>query len=653
MKKIFLLSLLTLVGYYWILFFRFCHPYPKKEFFTVIGIQFGISFIVYIFSHRWGRIITIISGLTLVRVGAILGIENQFVTLMGVFWGAITGILFRELYTFYKNRNSNQSEEFISSFSGNLLLVLFLILITAERFITYFNAPYFNGFGILETMYVKGVSSKEAFALSTESITHILFPLLYFYSEEIAAKNRVEKKKDWRLGILFGLGIQFFILLLQILWDRNFFAENTNLSLEANRVMGLFRDSGSSTWIVPILCFLFYEDLLSVKKFLYFPLISFILLEGSIGFYQGRGYWLLFLLSILFLGILTWKKNNLRFRMVNSIALVAVFGIIMIILYFIPKDPNSSLGRLFLIPVRLIDFLKTGNLSALLFDPHRFYFNLGAWKVFMENPFWGSGFGSFIVNLKDPSLQLYTPENKIDNPSFYLGLISEVGILGVILITLSLFVNSSFRNKGMILILLFVAFSFGYHIVQPDSGFVVVFIWIYFFGIQEEANEYKPHFAIKYFSFFLLFLFLLNIIVTIFRAPNIAVFRKEKLESFQLLAYFPNKIEGGNRYHIFKGKTIWVLTQTNGIELDVFLDNSTSKNSLRQKWSLLDKNKIPIFELEITAYKNKSDYNLIRIPNNAYYLQVEELDEQGKSRFFGDIPFCIPTTHFSDKNEFR
>jgi hypothetical protein len=124
------------------------------------------------------------------------------------------------------------------------------------------------------------------------------------------------------------------------------------------------------------------------------------------------------------------------------------------------------------------------------------------------------------------------------------------------------------------------------------------------------------------------------------------------LNSFQLLAYEQNRGDANNPYHIFKGKTIWTLAGADGIELDAFLDNSTSKKTLRQKWTVLDKNRKPITDLEITIEKNKSNLNLLRIPDNGYYLQVEELDEKGKLQHYGDVPFCIPVIHFTEKNEF-
>ena len=315
MKKILLLSLLTLVGYYWILAFRFCHPYPKTEFFTVIGIQFGISFIPYLFNSGWGRIITIISGLTMVRLGPILGIQSQLITLMGVFLGGVFGNLILNFIQYYRSKKSELNFEnnsmSLELFNSNLLLILFLVILTLDRFLIYFNAPYFNGFGILETMFVPGVSSKEAFALSMESICNLLFPLLFFYAEQISNSDKEKIIKDFRAGVLIGLFIQFIILFLQIYWNENLFAENTNLSLEAHRVMGLFRDSGSSTWIIPILCFFCYEDILENKKLIYSSLLGLILIQLLIAPYQGRGFWLIFFFGLLALGFacswIFWK----------------------------------------------------------------------------------------------------------------------------------------------------------------------------------------------------------------------------------------------------------------------------------------------------------------------------------------------------------
>ncbi|HRG46437.1 MAG TPA: hypothetical protein PLG41_09565 [Leptospiraceae bacterium] len=678
MKKILILGLLSVIGYYYTVFFRFCHPFPKSEFFITLGIQFTIPFASYIISPRLGRIMTITCALLLVRVAPIFGMQSPLITLMGVFLGGVFGNFIREIITYFRNRKSNllnTDTEYLPLLTNPLfLLISFLLIITLDRFLILFNAPYLKGFGILETMYVKGVSSKEAFALSMETITHLLFPLLYFYSEELREEDKTEIRKDWKLGVLIGLGIHFGIMFLQIFWNRNFLATNTNLSLEANRVMGLFRDSGSSTWIVPVLCFLFYKslpekditgswsltfinrktssktrskDLLSKKK--HFILLLFFVIQFILAPYQGRGFWLLLLVGIVFLLYSIWKENQERLPSINRFWVIATFGLFLIILYQIPRTTGSTFDKLLLIPIKFISMVQAKENPFLAVDSQRYYFNLAAWKVFLQNPLFGDGVGSFVVNLKDPTLGLFIPENKIDNPSFFMGILSEIGIVGLILITLYLLIAVSIRENILLLILFLLSLSFGYHVVQPDSGFVILLVL--FIGFKEKIKA-DVDYKIRITMIILILFTLLHSVFQVIRQGRLPEFRQAKLNVYQLLSYEHNRGEANNPYHIFKGKTIWTLAGADGIELDAFLDNSTSKKTLRQKWTVLDKNRKPISDLEITIEKNKSNLNLFRIPDNGYYLQVEELDEKGKSQFYGDVPFCVPVIHFTEKNEF-
>lgn len=678
MRKILILGLLSLIGYYFTVFFRFCHPFPKSEFYITLGIQFAIPFVSYIISPRLGRIMTIICALLLVRVAPILGIQSSFITLMGVFLGGVFGNSTRETITYFQIRKSNLQNTdtgYLPLLTNPLfLLISFLLIVTLDRFLILFNAPYLKGFGILETMYVKGVSSKEAFALSMETITHLLFPLLYFYSEELREEDKAEIRKDWKLGALIGLGIHFGIMLLQIFWNRNFLATNTNLSLETNRVMGLFRDSGSSTWIVPVLCFIFYKSLpekditgswsltfinrkissktrskgLLLKK-KYFLLLVIILIQLIVAPHQGRGFWLLLLAGIVFLLYSIWKENQERLPSINRLWVIVTFSFFLIILYQIPRTPDSTFDKLLLIPIKFISMVQAGENPFLAVDSQRYYFNLAAWKVFLQNPLFGDGVGSFVVNLKDPMLGLFIPENKIDNPSFFMGILTEIGIVGLTLITLYVVVTVSIRENILLLILFILSLSFGYHIVQPDGGFAILLVL--FIGFKEKIKA-DANYKIRITMIILILFTLLHSVFQVTRQGRLPEFRQAKLNSFQLLAYEQNRRDANNQYHIFKGKTIWVLAGADGIELDAFLDNSTSKKTLRQKWTVLDKNRKPISDLEITIEKNKSNLNLFRIPDNGYYLQVEELDEKGKPQHYGDVPFGIPVIHFSEKNEF-
>ena len=651
MRKLYILGLLSLIGYYFTVFFRFCHPFPKSEFYITLGIQFVIPFVAYLISSRFGRLMTIICALLLVRIAPISGMQSPLITLMGVFLGGVIGIFTRETITYFRSRKSNLQNtdtKYLPLLANPVfLLILFLLVLTLDRFLILFNAPYLKGFGILETMYVKGVSSKEAFALSMETITHLLFPLLYFYAEELREEDKPEIRNDWKLGAFIALGINIGIMLLQIFWNRNFLATNTNLSLEANRVMGLFRDSGSSTWIVPILCFLFCKDLLSKKK--YFPLFLIIAIQFILAPYQGRGFWLLLLAGIVFLLYSIWKENRKRIPSVNRPWVILAFSLFLIILYQIPRTTDSTFDKLLQIPIKFTSMVQAGDNPLLAVDSQRYYFNLAAWKVFLQSPIFGDGVGSFIVNLKDPTLGLFIPENKIDNPSLLMGILSEIGIVGLILIMLYVVVTVSIRENLSLLILFLLSLSFGYHIVQPDGGFVVLLVL--FVGFKERIKV-DPDYKIRITMIILILFTILHSVFQVIRQDRLPEFRKAKISAYQLLSYEQNRGDVNNQYHIFKGKTIWTLAGADGIELDAFLDNSTSKKTLRQKWTVLDKNRKPISDLEITIEKNKSNLNLFRIPDNGYYLQVEELDEKGKPQHYGDVPFCIPVIHFTEKNEF-
>jgi hypothetical protein len=237
----------------------------------------------------------------------------------------------------------------------------------------------------------------------------------------------------------------------------------------------------------------------------------------------------------------------------------------------------------------------------------------------------------------------FIPENKIDNPSFFMGILSEIGIVGLILIMLYVVVTVSIRENILLLILFLLSLSFGYHIVQPDGGFVVLLVL--FIGFKEKIKadiDYK----IRITMIILILFILLHSVFQVIRQDRLPEFRKAKLNSFQLLAYEQNRGDVNNQYHIFKGKTIWTLAGADGIELDAFLDNSTSKKTLRQKWTVLDKNRKPITDLEITIEKNKSNLNLFRIPDNGYYLQVEELDEKGKLQHLRRCSFLCSCDSF-------
>lgn len=107
------------------------------------------------------------------------------------------------------------------------------------------------------------------------------------------------------------------------------------------------------------------------------------------------------------------------------------------------------------------------------------------------------------------------------------------------------------------------------------------------------------------------------------------------------------------RYHVFKGKTAWVISKSQRMEITPFLDDSTSRIELKQKWSFLDSNRKELSAANHELKKGKVLTLILRIPEGAKILQVEELNMKNEIRFYGDTPFCINSTQFTSNNSVK
>ncbi|EMO24546.1 hypothetical protein LEP1GSC170_0534, partial [Leptospira interrogans serovar Bataviae str. HAI135] len=56
----------------------------------------------------------------------------------------------------------------------------FLFVTSYRTFFTYFNAPPFKGFGVLDMTYLPGISSRYAFGLSLDFLGSWALVILYF-----------------------------------------------------------------------------------------------------------------------------------------------------------------------------------------------------------------------------------------------------------------------------------------------------------------------------------------------------------------------------------------------------------------------------------------------------------------------------------------
>ncbi len=310
------------VSYYWTKIFHFSHPFPKDEFFGILFLQFAFGFLPNFFSRKTGRILTVVGAMILVRLSSFAGTGFDISTLNGLFFGAICGISFREVVLEFLGRRDSQVSTKESDFFRKLMatnpppsdkkkifldiqfaIILFLMALTLERFLTYFNAPFLKGFGILETMYLPDISSKSAFSLSMKTIDSLIFPLLYFFCEERTSPQTSPPYSHWLVGVSIGLTINIVALFSQNFHSMKIFSANSNESLIANRAMGLFRDSGSSSWIIPTLLSFFSWRVLN-KKGEWRTSTKSIIIAGLFlvsilaGVKQGRAYWAILLLTI-------------------------------------------------------------------------------------------------------------------------------------------------------------------------------------------------------------------------------------------------------------------------------------------------------------------------------------------------------------------
>ncbi len=672
------------VAYYWIKIYRFSHPFPKGEFYGILFLQFCFGFIPNFISRKTGRIFVAAGAMILVRLSSHANTGFDIATLNGLFFGAISGICFREIFLEYLGRRDSALSSKETDFFRRLLvlnpppaskknifldiqfaIIFFLMTLTFERFITYFNAPYLKGFGILETMYMPGISSKTAFALSMKTIDSLIFPLLYFFCEERTSPQMSAPQAHWLTGISIGLTVNLLVVFSQAFYSLKIFTGNTNLSVSADRTTGLFRDSGSSSWIIPTLLFLFAWRILTKKgewriSTKGIVLIGLFLIAILAGLKQGRAYWIIFLLTFFAISLILIygkiKNKILKASFFPALLFIIVLYVFIMIVLGNILNPNSAISRIGS-HLELI-LLEGADIQSawMQIDQNRVTFSIIALDVFSENIFFGNGVGSFILALNDKFFTAGKSFSIVDSaPSLYLGLLSEIGLVGTLVVVLWV-VNSLIgrRSKLQILFLLLPCLI-GYQVVHPDGAFVAIFLIL---AVSPTVTEYRKLEIVSVililgFSVF----FILNSMFAINKEEKGPDFRRAKLKMYQLSAYEKNnlakKANYNVNYHVFKGKTAWSVKGGPDLAITVFLDKSTSKQSITQRWSLLDENWEEIESKNIRVSQKYFYSFQLSNRTNSKYIQVEELDKKGNILKYGEIPFCLLAPQFNGKNQFQ
>jgi hypothetical protein len=561
----------------------------------------------------------ILTSLSILRFSSFINLDNSFIFNSGIYLGAICGILLHHF--------KNQEELFKNFLDKNFILFSFFIFLIVERFLIYYNFPLFNGFTIQETMYLPNLSSKEAFASSMNLSIGLLFPLLYIFIDKTSNK----KKYELEIAFLLVLLVNFFIIQIQSFYP-NFLTQNTNLSLEVYRYPGLFRDSGSSSFIlgtisVYLLNF-FLKDIYlkrKLEKFYYSFVLLFLMIIFWLGKSQGKAYWFILLFGFIYFA-LELKNKKLLYSAIIFIILFSIFA------YFQVKVFSDLVHKIFT-SIQL-GFSKE---SILSFDPPRYYLNLMSLEIISHSPFLGEGIGSFIVSLYDSSLALTNPKNIVDNPgSFFLGIISEIGILG----TLVLIINLPWNQK---LFLLIPGLCIGYQISHLDSATFIIFYVFY----SQRTNSNKWQF---FTSMSLLCVFMIHLFYSFINKSDLVRFREKELFSKQLLAFQKNR---STDCHLFKGKLIWKISNSNDLNLNIFLDSSTSKKEIILSYYFLDANKNRQDKNNLLVTKEKNKYFRLNKSEDSVYLIIEEMRKIPYPFYYDLTPFCINVKNFTSTNEIR
>ncbi len=512
-------------------------------------------------------------------------------SLVGLFFGSILGVWVRETLLVLLGRHTSvlprQSERFFVQWMirhpipkersllfwepGFLLFYFFLILLLGQ-FLQSFGMSWKEGLGVPEYLYFPTVSSREYFAQSANLFVSLCLPILYFLSEERTSTQNFPENMQahFLFGLALGLVIQWIVMLVQTLFLPDFFSAGSNLSLVVRRVPGLFLDSGSASWILPTISLflmrIIWSKIREAKERIFIlPFIIILVLNSYLGLRLGKAFWVIWIcgLFIFFLYEVTnqieSEKKKFQVRILSFLVLALAFFPILALFSFLPA--SSSLQRLGALTTAFFQSLWSGEgLHTLrIWDPNRYDMTLVAWENFLQSPFWGNGWASYLMTLKNPDrIGTVLETDFYDSPpNFYLGLLQDIGIYGSIFFFCILGYTVWLKNSASTALLLFLPFFFGTQIQHPDGSFFAVFL---LFFARKETESVAKFSAKRWFypSIMILALgvplhFLLHDIEKSWEKGIGADFREKELGFYQIGAYEWAGFSG-SQHHKFQGK---------------------------------------------------------------------------------------------------
>ncbi len=496
--------------------YRFVFPLAMPWFLPAFLFQFLFGFLPQVHSRKFGRIFTAMGAILLCRISWIIepSLPFHLTDLVGLFVGSISGIVFREtalvcsgvgeiplpkqsdfFVTQWQIRNPLSVKQESLFFQTPFYFLYWLVICIFCVFLLGFGFSFLKGYGIPEYQYLDGISSRVFLSVPTNIFLSVGLPILYFFAEErfSSTTNKEFIKKHLFFGLFLGFLIQLVVMFVQTIFLPIFFSNGSNSSLLAERYPGLFIDSGSSSWLLPTLGFLFviflYKKSERTKEsFGYFLLIVLFFIVTFLGFHQAKAFWVIWAVS-LFVGAVwvipsKWIHNRKILWAVRGTLILFTPLLLSVLFWSFSKlttpGPVQELGKRYV--SFQTSFWEKKNFSAFQsLDQTRFELLSVTYEGISKQPWTGNGLGSLPVILRDVSRTgTKITSELIDVPSnFLMAVLHDVGIFGLLILIMltTLFVWE--RMSYLSILLLLLPFQFGMQTQHADGGFFVMYLLFY------------------------------------------------------------------------------------------------------------------------------------------------------------------------------
>ncbi|MBM9500670.1 hypothetical protein JWG44_10470 [Leptospira sp. 201903071] len=612
-------------------------------------IQFLFGLIPNLYHRKPGRLFTMAGALIL--PGLLYEKEAVFGSLSGLFAGATFGIFLRQYISTFHSQTVNEEDPIFRFFYINRPyksslpfyqnpktgILAFIALLLLERFFVYFNAPPFKGFGILDTVFLPGVSSRYAFGLSLDFFGSWMLAILYFLAEESSSHESDSPIKYWRQGIFAGVFLNILMFLIQGL-TRSSALPFTPMIGDSYLVSGLLGEVGSLNWFFPLLISYFFYYLHSrswrtpTTILLGFGLILPFVVLGK---HFSAGAWILLFSSLLYAFSISYfpKIRNKWWRWSYIPTCVVLwFGWIVFLIWLGSFSWSYEPWQEFHLAWSKGYRGPAGNLGRFLdlFWGEGWIQTRAAWNWAKPSLWFGNGIGSFALNWIDSRSVNLVPPGGIREffLSSFVFLFHDGGILFSLVFLVWIGLEIAYRNHWKVLILL-LPIVFFFMPWTGSSGAAAFFcLWLITSSAPLSRQLHRGFGGgFNLLALILGSVFLFYSLIQI--APNLRgpEFRYAELKTYQLMAKKQNQNQNGIRFHEFSSGATWVLGGKAPINLRAFVPASqkiSKEDKTYVRWSFLDPNWIEIQSKTLPLFLNPSAVGLI-VPDRAKYLRAEIL----------------------------